>query len=111
MMARRFLPIIAFCSALILPHASVLALPVANPLGFTAPDSAPARTIVIDALTQSVTVKQGETIRFKMGDRHFSWWFDTFSTPAFALSKISPAHFGPSSILVYVTPSDQSLGI
>jgi len=111
MMTQKFLPGLALCAAMILPHSAAFALPVANPLGFSAPETASARTIVIEPRTRAVSVKQGETVRFKMGERQFTWWFDTFNTPTFELSKISPPHFGPSSVRVYVTPSDQSYGI
>lgn len=79
--------------------------PMASPnLGTPVHDGSADRTIVLGADAKWVNVTGGETIRFVVGGKSFSWRFDTYSTsPVFELDKIAPAGMlGGQSIKVYV---------
>jgi hypothetical protein len=81
--------------------------PAASPnLGTPVHDESTDRDIVLDAGTKWVNVTGGETIRFVVGGKSFSWRFDTYSiSPVFDLDKIAPAGMlDGRSIKVYVSP-------
>ncbi len=75
-------------------------------LGTPVHDESADRTIVLDAGAKWVNVTGGETIRFVVGGKSFSWRFDTYSTsPMFDLDKIAPAGMlDGRPIKVYVSP-------
>lgn len=84
--------------------------PMANPnLGTPVHDESADRAIVLDTGTKWVNVTGGETIKFVVGGKSFSWRFDTFSTsPVFELDKIAPAGMlDGRSIKIYVSPDPQ----
>lgn len=81
--------------------------PAASPdLGTPVHGGSADRTIVLDAGTKWVNVTGGETIRFVIDGKSFSWLFDTYgSAPVFDLRKIAPAGtLGDHPIKVYVSP-------
>lgn len=81
--------------------------PAANPnWGTPVHDERAGRTIVIGAGTKWVNVTGGETIRFVVGGKSFSWLFDTYNaSPVFDLDKIAPAGMlDGRSIKVYASP-------
>ncbi|MEW6331346.1 MAG: CzcE family metal-binding protein [Pseudomonadota bacterium] len=84
--------------------------PMASPnLGTPVHDGSADRTIALGADAKWVNVTGGETIKFVVGGKSFSWRFDTFSTsPVFELDKIAPAGMlDGRSIKVYVSPDPQ----
>lgn len=84
--------------------------PAANPnLGTPVHDKSADRAIVLGADAKWVNVTGGETIRFVVDGKSFSWRFDTYSTsPVFELDKIAPAGMlDGRSIKVYVSPDPQ----
>lgn len=81
--------------------------PPASPFfGTPVHDGSVDRTIEIHGGTKWVNVTGGETIRFVVDDKGFSWYFDVRSNdPTFKLDKIAPAGIlGTRSITVYVKP-------
>lgn len=79
--------------------------PAASPkLGTPVHAGSADRAIALDAGTQWVNVTGGETIRFVVGDKSFSWRFDGY-TPAVELRQIAPAGMlGDRPTRVYVSP-------
>lgn len=64
------------------------------------------RTIVLDAATKWVNVTGGETVKFIVNGKSFSWRFDTNNlAPVFDLDQIAPAGMlSGQRIKVYVAP-------
>lgn len=61
------------------------------------------RDILISSFTNAVNVTRGETVRFLVNGKSFSWRFDTLGTPVFDLRQIAPAGIlGDRSIRAYV---------
>ena len=60
------------------------------------------RTVVIDDKMRSINVKDGETIRFVVGEKSFAWIFDSYDQGK-DLKQIAPkGMLGDRSIKVYV---------
>lgn len=71
--------------------------------GAAVTDSAAERTIVIKAATKYVNVTDGETVKFAIDGKEFSWNFRTWpSTDQFPLEKIAPKETLASGVTVYV---------
>jgi hypothetical protein len=66
------------------------------------------RTVVIDDKMRSINVKEGETIRFVVGEKSFAWVFDR-NDQGSDLNKMAPkGMLGNRSIKVYLrTTSSQ----
>jgi len=62
------------------------------------------RTIVIDPDAKWVNVNRNETVRFVVGDKSFTWRFDTLNQSAVDLDKIAPAGMLDRPIKAYVGP-------
>lgn len=59
--------------------------------------------IHVDVTKKSITVDNGETIRFVVGDKSFTWHFDTLADePDFDLSAIAPHDIDVGKVHVYV---------
>ncbi len=67
----------------------------------TAADSA-GRTIELTAATKWVNVTCGETVRFKAGDKSFTWHVSTFHGAPFDLSAIAPKDVDAKGVRVFV---------
>lgn len=76
-----------------------------DPFGTFAPAKAAVRVIKLNAGSKYLNVERGETVTIVKGEKAFTWKFDTFPTPSFALAKIAPNDFGAGQIRVYVTPN------
>jgi hypothetical protein len=71
--------------------------------GSAASATTAVRQIDLTAATQSVNVDDGETVRFNVNGKSFTWHFDTYSNQgAFDLSKIAPADVMVNGVHVYV---------
>lgn len=100
------------CTAAVCMLAAVLAGCATDPappvvrrdlLGTGGVEKAAERTIVILPETRWVNVTSGETIRFVVGDRSFTWNFQTGATvTAFDLNQVAPAGMLTRRIVVYV---------
>ena len=75
-------------------------------LGVPSIDAPGQRTITIDTGTRWVNVTSGETVRFIVGARSFTWNFQTGVTiNKFDLTRIAPAGLLTQAITVYVAPN------
>lgn len=82
----------------------LLSLGIEAPLGMSAPESAAQRTITLSPNTKYVNVDRGEVIKFLVDGKSFTWHFDTFGTPAFEFSAITPKDVNARGVVVYVGP-------
>ena len=94
-----------------LTAASAASIAVAAPetpislIGSAAPESvAVSRVIVITDATRYVNITGGETVRFVIGTRSYTWNFETGSASIipFDLSRIAPAGLLNHQVTVYV---------
>jgi hypothetical protein len=77
-----------------------------NPVSHTIADY----TIVVSPKMKYINVNNGDTVLFKIGDRDFSWHFDTFRDFAiFPLSKIAPLDINLGETKVYVAKDPRML--
>ncbi len=60
------------------------------------------RSVAVAASAKWVNVKQGETVRFMLGNVEFAWRFDGRSSRSFDLREIAPAGSLASEVTVYV---------
>jgi hypothetical protein len=67
------------------------------------------RTIAVNDNTKWVNVTQGETIKFVINGREYTWAFDGIAA-SFDLSQIIPDSNLPKKVAVYVAPSLDRLG-
>ena len=59
--------------------------------------------VVIKQDTKWVNIDDGDTVEFNVGDKSFTWHFDTLrGESAFELSKIAPEGIDVSKVIVYV---------
>jgi hypothetical protein len=91
------------------------ALPTAEPpidfLGDPASPTAATRTIVIKPDTRWVNVTGGETVRFVVGDKTFSWTFNVArNVLSFDLRRIAPPGILDHPVKVYVAPDPRYIG-
>lgn len=71
--------------------------------GHAAAASAATHTIKILPKTKYVHVNQGDTVKFVVGEKNFTWHFDTWNPTAnFPLSAIAPADIATHNVRVYV---------
>lgn len=106
---------IVFCAvstSLLFAGCSAFNAPVpAALLGDAATDAAAERTIVIDPATRYVNVTGGEIIRFKLGNKTFTWHFDgALNVTQFALQRIMPADLLDHPVTAYVRPNPFLIG-
>lgn len=71
--------------------------------GVAAADNSYDRTINLSSDTKWVNVVNGETVRFKVGDKTFSWHFSTFNARSFDLSAIAPKDAHVEGVRVFVS--------
>jgi len=74
-------------------------------LGKAAPEQSSAdKVIVITDATRYVNVTGGQTVRFVVGDRSFTWCFQTGSAHVvpFDLERIAPQGVLPHHVVAYV---------
>jgi len=75
-----------------------------NELGTAVHEDRVDREIRLSASTMAVNVTRGETVRFLVNGKSFSWRFDTLGTPVFELRRIAPAGvLGDRAIRAYVS--------
>ena len=75
-------------------------------LGETAPATAANRTITIAPDTRYVNVQGGQTVRFNVGEKTFTWDFDGPNTVwAFDLNKVTPPGLLDHTVTAYVSPN------
>lgn len=90
-----------------IPLAFTLVLPVAansaDHLGTPAPAKAADRTVVVKPGTKYINADRGDVVTVVHGDKSFTWEFDTFGAPNFALKEIAPGDFGTGHVRVYVS--------
>lgn len=68
-------------------------------------DGPAAKRIVLTPQTKAVNVNDGETVEFIIGDKSFSWHFQTFRNENnFELAKIAPPELGVNGVRVYISP-------
>ena len=60
------------------------------------------RSITLAAGAKWVNVKQGETVKFMLGNVEFAWRFDGRSSRSFDLREIAPTGSLASEVTVYV---------
>jgi hypothetical protein len=72
-------------------------------LGTAVAASQAERSIAITADTRWANVRQGETIRFSIGQTEFGWKFDG-SAQSFDLMRVAPAGSLSRPLMVYVMP-------
>lgn len=107
MRTRRILPLL-IAAALVSVTRAAPACPDAQPLGFLGNaepmQSAPDQVIVIDDGTRYVNVTSGTTVRFVVGERFFTWNFETGGTRVipFDLERIAPEGFLRHRVVAYV---------
>jgi hypothetical protein len=84
---------------------SMAATPV-DLLGDTAPAAAANRTITIAPDTRYVNVEGGQTVRFNVGEKTFTWDFDGPDTVwAFDLNRVTPPGLLDHTVTAYVSPN------
>lgn len=75
--------------------------------GSVASDQAADKQITLTAATKWVNVTDGETVRFVMDDKAFTWHFETFPGDTnFDFAVIAPPGFASQKIRVYVAASE-----
>jgi hypothetical protein len=60
------------------------------------------REINVTSATKWVNVNSGETVRFNVGEKKFTWHFDSFSDQSFDFSMIAPKDIQVPGVRVYV---------
>ena len=74
--------------------------------GHMARASSADRVIEVGPDTTTVNVMDGETVRFKVGDRSFTWTFEpTLLHTNFGLSRIAPKDMDVHGVRVYCDPT------
>jgi len=69
-----------------------------------ATSAASSRTIEIHPDTQYVNVSRGDTVKFNVGNKSFSWNFDgPITTPSFDLNQIAPNGVLDHTVRAYVS--------
>jgi hypothetical protein len=64
------------------------------------------RAVAIDANTRYVNVTNGDTVRFDVGGKAFTYTFDTYdNVNEVDLAKIAPAGVNVPNVRVYVAPN------
>lgn len=98
-----------FAAAILIPLGAMAANVEANkshPKGSSAEATASTRTVKITQKAKYVNVRQGETVKFVVGDQTFTWYFDTYrNRDNFALSDIAPSDINTHGVRVYVAPN------
>lgn len=74
----------------------------ARPFGHVAAPSAASRTVTVTPDTRSVTVEQGDIVRFDIDGASLVWHFDTLDTRSFDFAAIAPSALKPGRTRVYV---------
>lgn len=101
--------IITVLAAALFPLAAMAANVEANkdhPKGSAAEATASTRIVKILPKTKYVNVHQGETVKFAVADKAFTWYFDTYRTKDnFPLSAIAPSDINTHGVRVYVAPN------
>ncbi len=101
---------LGFSSISMMPNAYALGGRGADTyFGFSAPDTSGGRQINITAKTKWVNVTSGETIRFNVDGKVFTWHFESLNQQPFDLSKIAPEGMHLDGIRVYMA-ADPSMG-
>lgn len=104
-------PLLSLMIATTLTAASAASIAVAAPetpisfMGSAAPESAAvSRVIVITDANRYVNVTGGETVRFVVGNKSFTWNFETGAAHVipFDLSRIAPAGLLNHKVTAYV---------
>ena len=107
---RNHLAFLAVAGAFAVAAPAFASHPAASPyFGTPVHDESVDRTITLDAGTRWVNVTGGETVRFVLGGKGFSWRFDMYGSFSpvlvFELREIAPAGIlGDRAIKVYVSP-------
>lgn len=78
---------------------------VKDPLGTAVAPTAATRTIDVNDQTRSISVEQGEIVRFNIDGKVFAWQFDTLRDGRMDLSTIAPADVHVHGVSVYVAPN------
>jgi hypothetical protein len=69
------------------------------------------RVVEITPQTKSVNVTNGQTVKFVIAGKTFSWNFDTFNYDnVFDLSRIAPADIRVDGVKVYIEPNPLYFG-
>jgi hypothetical protein len=93
-------------SALLLSGTALSLTAQAQPadlLGEAVPASGAQQTIVVGPDTHYVNVTGGDIVKFVVGDKSFTWDFDTAGNiGSFDLSKVAPAGTFDHKVMVYV---------
>ena len=80
-------------------------------LGDPAPLSAASYEIRIGPKTKYVNVTGGETVKFVVGDKAFTWYFDVSrNTDRFDLNEVAPPGVLDHPVIVYIAPDPQWIG-
>lgn len=77
-------------------------------LGTPAPVTAAERTVTIDPATRYVNVKNGEVVKFAVGNQAFAWHFDiggSVNALSSDLNTVAPAGMLDHEVYVYVSPN------
>ncbi|HEY8026136.1 MAG TPA: CzcE family metal-binding protein [Burkholderiaceae bacterium] len=78
--------------------------------GVAVTSNAADRTIELTPAKKWINVANGETVRFNIGDKAFSWHFSTFNDKPFDLSAIAPAGVDVKGVRVYVAMDTATSG-
>lgn len=104
-------------AALLIVSAAIAIGANAGPTGeagdFGAPvaNTAAERTIVVKPTTRYVNVTDGETVKFAVDGKEFSWHFSTWPTSnQVALEKLAPKDTLASGVTVYVERNPRYYG-
>jgi hypothetical protein len=85
--------------------------PTAMDLGTPVSADDPDRTVVVNPDTHSVNVNSGETVRFEVNGKAFSYHFDDVNSDAqFDLAKIAPNDVTVPPVRVYMAPDQRYFG-
>ena len=104
---------IAALSAIMLAPAAQAQAPTggAADYGTQVAQDTPARVVNIDATTTYVNVEDGETVKFNVNGKSFTWHFDTYPD-AFSvkLSRFAPRGIDGKGVTVYIDGNPLYLG-
>lgn len=79
--------------------------------GAPASDNAAERTIRLQSGTKYVNVVNGETVKFTVNGKSFSWHVETFrNVTQFDLRKIAPQNMPAANVRVFVAPNPLYIG-
>jgi hypothetical protein len=87
--------------------------PTGNATDFGAPvaSSAAERTITVKPTTKYIHVTDGETVKFAVDGKEFSWHFSSWpSASQIALEKLAPKDTVASNVTVYVARNPTYFG-